>query len=156
VGADLMPREPNKGSEDRTKFLLEMFKSVRTEIDTRIKAIDLIEFYAVGGVFAVVVFVFTNQEAHKLKNYFWIVILFLAAGFLKAMAHSARVFQLAKLARQIEAEFLGKQAETFGWESFLAKWRKDGVNTVLDVLFVGNMALWIVLFAAAFYFLGKA
>ncbi len=118
-------------------FLLEKYKSLRTEILYLVRQSYLFEAAILVGVGAIYSWLFSRNPSDVNPLAWWLPFGITALGALRELGVRLRLLQFAEYIRKIEHDFLSDQ--TCGWEHFLFFVRKKLRNTLLGI---SNILIW--------------
>lgn len=122
-----------KLEDQQFQFHLDEYRSLKTEIEYRVKDTGRIEY--VIAVAVVVIYAWLSQRTVD-PLIWWLPILLPALGLAREIGLLLRIMQIAEYIREIEATICAERP--FGWEHFLVPKRRslEGITiTVAGFLF---------------------
>ncbi len=122
-------------------FLVEEYKSLRSQIDTVVKETWVLETGAIAGTAVVYAWLAKSPNVNIAGVAWWIPILFPFFGLLRQLAMLRRVMHMAEYIRSLEDAICTE--EPHGWETFLVEKRKKISGLAISL---SAVAFWISLF----------
>lgn len=123
----------DEASENEINFHLEEFKSLRSEIEARLKDSLMFAQYCLLGSAGVIAWLATTDPNKITPALFqaawWIPFILCLFGSLRAYAMLSRIMEIAEYIRVIEKAFASKEIR--GWEHFLERKRRSAKSNVL-------------------------
>lgn len=124
--------------ETQIQFHLEEYRSLKKEIEYRIKATEKIEIIVVGGITAL--YGWLSQQSDIPPKIWWIPVGLTLFGLFRQIFLLNRIMEIASYIREIEAAFCTDTLH--GWENFLAEIRRKIKGNLLSI---SGYLLWVVL-----------
>jgi hypothetical protein len=128
------------------------FESLRSKMDQCIAEYRALERYAILGTAAVYSFGFTSSALQYKHLIFFVPILIVFAGWIRALALRKYVHFIGSYLLEIELAIYGSEGK-LGYEKFFGKYRKSSMedvaaNSVWITLAIFNGLVWLVITGA--------
>lgn len=124
--------------ESQIQFHLEEYRSLKAEVEYRVKATERIELVVVGGIAGL--YAWLSKEGIAAPEIWWLPVVLVIIGALRQIALLNRIMEVTSYVREIEKNFC--QNEIGGWEHFLKNIRQSPKGHLVSV---SGYLLWIFL-----------
>ncbi len=132
-------------NEQQLQFLLEEYKSLKSEIEYRVKATERIEYVAIVAVAAIYAWI-TQRTTPVSEFVWWIPFLFPVIGIIRQFGLIIRLMDIAEYILKIEKEICLERPK--GWEHFLKIKRVYNFSAV--IISTSSFIIWLLLFLVTF------
>ena len=141
-------------NDQQFQFHLEEYKSLKTEIEYRVKGTDRIEYVLVAAMIATYAWLVSNGSDLKNNQWiWWVPVAIPIIGALRQAALLRRIVHLSEYIRTLEQVLCSKNPPT-GWETFLLGKRRKELSARL--ISITGFVLWgaLVMFSLIIAFRG--